>query len=149
MMKNLRDYIILILLLISLIVSILLSVKSESEICSVNTKCEIVYYSSYNSLLGIPNSYAGVIIFSFLILLIVSNFINPTRNKKAIINLLIIGGSLVAIYFLYIQYFILEAYCRYCLIVDFSMIICLLLILPELKKGFFSFKNGKNTATRS
>ena len=148
-MKNIRYLIILGLLLIALISSIILSTRPISEICDINSGCEIVYYSQYNSLLGIPNSYFGVVIFAFLIILILSYLVNPTHNKKAMINLSIVIGSLIALYFLYIQNFVLEAYCRYCLIVDFSMIISLILILPELKKGFFDFKNEKNIAERS
>lgn len=148
-MKISKYLIILGLLLIALISSIILSTRPVSEICDVNSGCEIVYYSHYNSLLGIQNSYVGVVIFSLLILLIISYLVNPTHNKKAMINLSIVIGSLIALYFLYIQNFILEAYCRYCLIIDFSMIISLILILPELKKGFLDFKNEKNIAERS
>lgn len=148
-MKNIKYQIILGLLLLALISSLILSIKPISEICDVNSGCEIVYYSQYNSLLGIQNSYVGVVIFALLIALTLSYLVNPTHNKKAMINLSIVIGSLIALYFLYVQNFVLKAYCRYCLIIDFSIIISFILILPELKKGFLDFKNEKNIAERS
>lgn len=150
-MKNIKYQIILALVIIALISSIILSFTPVSLICSTSSDCSIVHYSSYNSLFGIENSYYGIVIFSFLALLIIFYFTNPTQNKKALINFSIIIGSVVALYFLYIQHFILEAYCRYCLIVDFSVIICLILILPELKNGFsnLKIKNEENIATGS
>lgn len=150
-MKITRYHLVLILFLIALISSIILSTKPAPEICDINNGCEIVEYSKYNSVFGISNSYFGIVIFVLIIGLIISYLINPTQNKKAMINLSIIGGSLVALYFLYVQHFILNAYCRYCLIVDFSIIICLILIIPSLKKGFagLRIKNEENIATRS
>jgi len=141
-MKNITYHIILALFLVSLISSIVLSTQSISEVCEVGSvwNCEIIYASGYNSFLGIQNSYYGVVIFTLLILLTLSHLINPSQNKKALINLSIIGGSLIALYFLYLQHFVLQAYCKYCLIVDFSILICLALIVPELKKGFKSLK---------
>ena len=144
-----RYQIILALFIISLISSIILSVKPVAEICDISSGCEVVHYSQYNYAFGIQNSYYGVVIFTLLIVLTLSYLINPTHNKKALINLSIVVGSLIALYFLYLQHFVLEAYCRYCLIVDFSMIISLILILPELKKGFFDFKNEENIAAGS
>jgi uncharacterized membrane protein len=148
-MKNIRYQIILALFLISLISSVILSTKTASEICNASNGCEIVYYSQYNSLLGISNAYYGIIIFAFLSIWMISYLINPSKTKKMIINLAIIIGSVIAIYFLYIQNFVLEAYCRYCLIIDFSTIISFALIIPDLKKGFLSFKNEKNIAAGS
>ena len=148
-MKFSKYHIILALFLISLISSIILSVKPTSEICDVSSGCEVVYYSAYSSFLGIQNSYYGTVIFALLIILTFTYLINPTRNKKAAINLSILIGGLVALYFLYIQSFVLKAYCQYCLIVDLSMVIALILIFPELKKGLFDFGNEENIAERS
>lgn len=148
-MKKIRYFIVLALFLLSLISSIILSTKSASEICNASNGCEIVYYSQYNSLFGISNSYYGIVIFAFLSLFTIYYLVNPTQTKKAIINLAIIIGFLAALFFLYVQTFILGTFCRYCLIIDISMILAFLLIIPELKKGFFNFKNEENIAARS
>jgi uncharacterized membrane protein len=142
-MKISRYHIIFALVAVSLIFSILLSVEPASQICSANSGCELVYYSQYNSFLGIHNSYYGIAIFSLLILLMISHFIKPAAGKKALINLSVILGSLAALYFLCIQSFVLHAFCKYCIIVDFSMLACLALVVPELKKGFSELKAEK------
>jgi len=148
-MKNIRYQIILVLFLISLISSIVLSTKTASEICNASNGCEIVYYSQYNSFFGISNAYYGIVIFAFLSIWMISYLINPNKNKKMIINFAVIIGSIIALYFLYIQHFALSAYCRYCLIIDFSMILSLILIFSDFKKDFLNFKNEKNIATGS
>jgi len=148
-MKISKYHAIFVLFLASLISSIVLSVKPASEICDINSGCEVVYYSIYNSFLGIQNSYYGTVIFSLLIIYMVSYFINPTQNKKAIINLSVLIGALITSYFIYVQGFVLKAFCQYCLVVDLSMVISLILILPELKKGLFGFKNEEDIAERS
>src|SRR3989304_5040549 len=94
--KDIRYHVVLLLFLISLISSIMLSVTPVSVICDVSSGCEVVHYSQYNYTFGMQNSYYGVVIFTLLILLTLSHLINPSQNKKALINLSIVGGSLMA-----------------------------------------------------
>jgi len=128
-MKNLKYKILLALFLISLASSLVLSLTPVSLICDFNVGCDVVHYSDYNFTFGIQNSHYGVIIFALVAFLIYSNIKKPDKNKKLMINSAVILGSLIAIYFLYVQHFILGAYCKYCLIVDFSMIIALMVTL--------------------
>ncbi|MEX0920803.1 MAG: vitamin K epoxide reductase family protein [Candidatus Pacearchaeota archaeon] len=137
-MKSKQKYIILLILtLISLVSSIILSLPTESsDYCSFGEEggCDIVHGSKYNYTLGIQNSYFGIIIFSFLFLLIYSQIKNPSKNKENSINFLIIFGSLIALYFLYIQHFVLNSYCTYCIITDFSLLISLGIIIWKWNK---------------
>jgi uncharacterized membrane protein len=128
--------ILLILFILSLVSSLTLSFKPVSEICDLNQGCEVVHYSEYNYTFGIQNSHYGVFVFIALILLTASQIKNPREIKKFVIYSLVTVGFLWGIYFLYIQHFILQAYCKYCLIVDFSMILALMVLLPDIKKDF-------------
>ena len=128
--------ILIVLFILSLVSSMSLSLKSIAEICGVGSGCEIIHYSGYNSTFGVDNSDYGIFIFAFLILLTISQMIKPTKNKKLLLYSSIIIGSGIALFFLYIQQFVLSAYCKYCLIVDFSLILSLLVILPEINKDF-------------
>lgn len=139
-MKNVKYMVLLFLFVISFASSIALSISSEQELCNIQNGCETVHYSPYNYTFGIQNSYFGVVIFFFLIILTVGYLIKPTSGKKAIVNLSILVGSLVSLYFLYIQFFVLKAFCQYCLIVDISILISLILIIPELRRGFSAAK---------
>ena len=119
--------------IISLISSIILAVDSNHTFCSGG--CNIVQQSVYASFLGIKNYYYGIIIFSILTLISASQILNPSRKKEKIINISIISGSLVAIYFLYLQEFVIKAFCKYCFVVDIGLLSCLLtLAITKWKK---------------
>jgi len=126
--------VLLVLFIISFASSLTLSLKPVSEICDLNKGCEVVHYSQYNFTFGIQNSHYGIFIFLFLILLTSSQIVKPKKNKETAIKLLVIIGSLIVVYFLYIQEFVLNAYCKYCLLVDFSLLLALIVILSELKE---------------
>ena len=143
MIKNIKYKILLVLFVISLASSMALSIVPEQELCSIQSGCEVVHYSSYNYTFGIQNSYYGVVIFFFLSAFTLFYLIKPSMGKKAFINLAIIIGFVISLYFMYVQVFLLKAFCKYCLVVDLSVIISLILIIPELRKGFLEAKSKK------
>jgi uncharacterized membrane protein len=116
---------------LSLVVSAILATQSTPPICKGG--CDSVTTSKYAYLFGIKTSIYGVFIFLFLSVLTYLHIRNPSRNKKIIINLGIIFGSLVALYFVYLQHFVLKSYCKYCLVIDISLIISLIVLLISLK----------------
>lgn len=126
---KLKYLIILIILFISLISSIILSAKPIEEICDITQGCSVVQNSNYAKTLGIKNSHLGIIGFSALIILLTSQIKKPTAIKKILIKSGFFLAFLVAIYFIYIQVSVLNAFCRYCIIVDISSIINLGIIL--------------------
>lgn len=128
-----KYYLLLALFSISLISSAIMAFTPVEEICDPGVGCDIVQHSSYAKTFGIKNSYYGLGIFSFLVLVTLLQLKKPTKQKKQIINLAIIVGSVIAIYFISLQHFILNAYCKYCLIVDFSLLAALTLIIIDWK----------------
>lgn len=99
--------------------------------CNLTSGCELVLTSKYASILGIPVAllgslfYLGVIILCFLII---------TNYKKLFLNafyLLVALGFAVSLILIYIQGFLIHAYCQYCLISE--SISTGLLILAYLK----------------
>jgi uncharacterized membrane protein len=124
----------LVLFIISFISSILLSFVPVSDVCNLNIGCDVVQDSSYNYTLGIKNSYLGILAFAMGSFLIFSQIRKPTEKKKKIIEWMVGIAALVSLYFLYLQRFIIEAYCEWCLVVDFSMLIALVLILVYRKE---------------
>lgn len=122
--------ILLALSIIAFLTSIMLSFHTAEQVfCGINSGCDIVKNSPYNYTLGIQNSYYGVAIFGILSILLYMQIRKHSHVKKQLINISIILGSLVVFYFLYVQAFILHAYCKYCLIVDTAMVIALILTL--------------------
>jgi len=133
-MKHIKYKILLALFLISLISSLVLSIIPVPTICDPGVGCDVVHYSVYNFTFGVQNSYYGVVIFGFLVTLTALQIKKPSKEKKLLIHLAVILGSIISIYFLYIQHFVLNTYCRYCLIVDFSMLVSLAVILIKWKE---------------
>ena len=126
--------IILGLITIALASSIIISIKPIPEICDPNSGCDVTLNSAYAFTLGIKNSYMGIIGFSAIFLILLSHIKNPTHKKKKVITFLLVLGSAIAVYFIAIQFFVLKAYCNYCLIVDISLIIALIfLIISSIK----------------
>ena len=126
--------ILMLFFIFALIASAILSFSSVQDVCNLEEGCYTVHNSSYNSILGIKNSYPGMVLFLVTILLIYSQIKNPSILKRKIINLMTIMGAGIAIFFLIIQIFVLKAYCQYCLIVDFSMLAALVTILVYWKR---------------
>jgi len=53
----------------------------------------------------------------------------PTKYKKQMIIAGIIGGTIFALYFLYIQFFVIDALCKYCMVIDIGMLLNLGIII--------------------
>ena len=122
------------LFLLAFIASLILSLAPISQICDPGKGCDVIQHSSYASTLGIKNSHYGSIIFGLTLLLILSHIRKPEEYKKKITHIVIIASSLIAIYFIYIQQFVLNTYCKYCLVVDISILIALGVIIFNWKK---------------
>ncbi|MEX0920015.1 MAG: vitamin K epoxide reductase family protein [Candidatus Pacearchaeota archaeon] len=136
--KNIKYKVILVLIVISLISSVLLSFTSvPDEFCGIDGSsdgCSIVHSSPYNYFLGIPNSHYGVAIFLFLSILTYFQIIKPSKEKRDIIHFSLVIGSVVAMYFLYLQHFVINAYCTYCVITDFSVLAALIVAISKWRE---------------
>lgn len=136
-MKNKTKYIIiLILMLLAVTASIILSTMTIEQACGDDAGCTIVNTSKYETTFGIKNEHLGLIAFPILAILTIFELKKTNPYRKKLLQLGIIIGSAFAIYFLYIQVFILKALCKYCLVVDFGVLISLFLICESkcLKK---------------
>ena len=125
-----KNKILLAIFIICLAASIILAFIPAEEACGdtddPQNGCYIVDQSPYAKTIGVNNSYFGVIAFLTLIILTVSQMKNPTKHKKRFIMLGIILCSIVALYFLYLQFFIIKAFCQYCMVVDIGSILSLI-----------------------
>ena len=130
-----KQNILLAIFAICLVFSTILAFTPTEKICSEKTSsCSIVQNSDYKKTLGINNSYFGIIVFTALILLTVSNKIKPTKNKNKTITILVAASSIAAIYFIFLQAFIIKAFCKYCMVVDTGTILALAIILTIKNK---------------
>ena len=111
--------------IIGLISSIVLYSNSLTGICDPGKGCDVVNSSTYGKTFGVSNSLYGIFIFSFMILLTAFHMKKPNSHTRKILHLTIIIGSAVAVYFLYLQLFVIKAICNFCILVDISLLISL------------------------
>ena len=114
--------------------------NTESEINSCfsedseDSGCYKVQTSKYSNTFGISNPVYGIISFSLIFLLLLSlkiamknkdkTFLSKNfGNIKMILFFLILGGLLISLWFLILQFFIIGTLCNYCLVVDIIMIV--------------------------
>lgn len=126
--------IILFIFIIGLISSLLISFTPSPTICNPGEGCDTVLTSPYAYTLGIKNSYYGIAIFTLLSFVTLFHIQKPNKKTKYLIHLSMIIGSLIALYFIYLQYFVIKAYCKYCLVVDISLLIGLIIVIFNWRK---------------
>ena len=115
----------LLIFLIGLVSSIVLYSNSLTGICDPGKGCDVVNSSTYGKTFGVSNSLYGIFVFSFMILLTLFHMRQPNRHTRWILHLAIIVGSLIAIYFLYLQLFVIKAICNFCILIDVGLLVSL------------------------
>jgi len=130
-MKHNQKYVILLIIfIICLIASAILSFIPPEEACGGSeTGCYIVNQSEYAQTIGINNCYFGLIAFSVLIILTIYHILKPKKYKKQLILIGLIIGSIFALYFIYLQFIVIQACCQYCMVVDIGTLLGLAIFL--------------------
>tara|TARA_Y100000310_G_scaffold344303_1_gene456300 strand:- start:853 stop:1275 length:423 start_codon:yes stop_codon:yes gene_type:complete len=105
----------------------------ESAICNLDSDCEIVQNSPYAKIFGFPLSTLGIIS-SILLLVIYLLVFNKKIPYKIFLAITYIGAAF-AIYFIYIQLFILKAICSTCMAIDLIIILIALMATHEYSKS--------------
>jgi uncharacterized membrane protein len=128
-MKKTKYILLIAIFFLSFIASAVLSFVPPEQACGgIQTTCYIVQTSEYEKTLGINNSYFGLIAFPILLIFTFSHLKKQEKYKKRIITLGILFGSIFAIYFLYLQFFVIKALCKYCIVVDIGALLSLCII---------------------
>lgn len=121
---------IILLISLALISSIILTFVPIEQACAVKENgCYAVQTSQYEKTFGIKNVHFGLAAFSVLLIITLIQRKKPTKRKKQFIFIGLICGSLIALYFLYLQFFVLRAVCKYCMVADVGVILALLTMI--------------------
>lgn len=130
-----KNPILLPIFIVCFIASAILSFIPAEEACGgTETGCYAVNTSEYTNTIGIKNSYFGLIAFGSLIVLTTSQMRKPKKYKKILITIGIIAGSLFAVYYLYLQIFVIKALCKYCIVIDSGILLSLILLFTWRQK---------------
>lgn len=95
--------------------------------CDITHGCEKVLSSQYSFFFGIPLSVWGIAFYTGVIL--ASLLANHYRSFKKLLTIFLVLGSIAAVVFLSLQFFVIKQVCQYCLVTDFLAIVLLLIDL--------------------
>lgn len=84
--------------------------------CSLLEGCDLVLQSEYSTILGIPTATFGVAYYSLLVLISGLSYFKKDSSRFVWAALLTPVGFGASLLFVYLQAFIIEAYCQYCLV---------------------------------
>jgi uncharacterized membrane protein len=84
--------------------------------CFIATGCEEVTTSEYSKLFGVPVAIFGSIY--YFLIFILGIFFAEGRKRKHLSSIWILSGLgfLASVYFVYLQLFVIDAICTYCMI---------------------------------
>ncbi|MEK6933723.1 MAG: vitamin K epoxide reductase family protein [Nanoarchaeota archaeon] len=131
--KNLFISIIFLFIALEIFLTAYLSFISgnDSYLCSTLGSCLEVQESIYGKFLGAKVAVLGLI--SFIIFLFLYIFSIMNKKFKIIYLIASILGALIAIYFIFIQIFILKKICSSCVFIDVLMILISYVSTAEYK----------------
>lgn len=81
---------------------------------SILNGCETVARSPYSIAFGVPLSLFGMIFYGFALLLTIAYLYKRFEYFKELLLATSIAGALSSTYFVYLQAFIIKAFCIYC-----------------------------------
>lgn len=128
---------ILFLIALGIIASAILSFVPIDQACGLSTTgCYAVQASQYETTFGFQNAHLGLVAFTLLFIITFLHDKKPTKKRKQLIQTGLILGSAVAVYFLYLQFFVINAICKYCMVTDIGILLALAI--------FFLVKDKQN-----
>jgi uncharacterized membrane protein len=133
--------IILTLIVINIILSSVsyMSSRSQGVFCVLKSDCSEVQKSKYGEVFGIKVSLLGTIAFVLLITL----YSFALRKREIYLLFVIANGlaTLFALWFVYLQFFVLTKICSSCMFIDFISIAIFLLAIYEFVKYKKDYKS--------
>lgn len=102
--------------------------------CSLITGCDAVLNSEYAVMLGVPLAYSGLLYYLTLLFGTVLYYQNGSENVLRGLIAINGAGFLFSLFLLYVQAFVLHAFCQYCLLSASVTTIMLLIILTGYLK---------------
>ncbi|MBI5787081.1 MAG: vitamin K epoxide reductase family protein [Candidatus Niyogibacteria bacterium] len=109
----------------------------EAPVCPIGEDCHAVLSSKYSRLFFVHNEIAGFVFYAavsvFAALLVIG--IGPARTIILILSILVFSGSAASLFFLYLQWKVIKAWCFWCVmsaLTIFAMAVIILSVGFEL-----------------
>ncbi len=140
-MANAVDKAVFLLIVFLVIFSGIMAIsdKTNSGFCIINSgasECASVQNSQYGSIFGIKLTLFGFASFLLLFLVYIFSFVKNKYSKNfSEIYIIMSGiGCAFALYFIYLQFFVLKTLCANCIVVDSLMVVVFILSLYRNRK---------------
>lgn len=101
--------------------------------CTIAKGCETVLTSQFSTIFNTPIALFGSFYFFTSVFLLLLIFQNPARKLLPYFKLLSFSGVTVSVILIYIQTFILHAFCQYCLLTE-AIIFAIFILSFNLKE---------------
>jgi len=105
----------------------------KRPVCVIGQSCHQVLESKYNKLFGISNDAAGLAF--YIIISIVTAFlvigIEPMLIWEKLAKILILGGALISLYFIYLQWQVIMYWCFWCVMSAITIFLMALIVLTS------------------
>ena len=108
-------------------------IAGERPICVIGKECHKVLESGYNKIFGIPNDISGLI-FYFVVSLLTALLligVEPLVWWGKATEIIILGGVLISLYFIYVQWRIIKVWCFRCLMSAFIIFLMGIIVLTK------------------
>lgn len=92
-------------------------IASQKPVCPIGENCALVLSSKYNKIFMIPNDVLGLLFYvtaSFITAFLVIG-IEPRLFWTAVIKIAISFGALLSLFFTYLQWRVIRAWCFWCI----------------------------------
>ncbi|MBP6885917.1 MAG: vitamin K epoxide reductase family protein [Candidatus Pacebacteria bacterium] len=101
--------------------------------CGASSQCDTVLTSAYASVAGVPVAALGMIYYGTIILLLIAHADTGSRKALHSAAWVICLGMLGTLYFVFVQAFILHAWCYYCLASAVSTVILFVCAIRSMR----------------
>lgn len=108
--------------------------SSGVNFCATGSGCDTVTLSSYSSILGLPVSFMGVFGYLFFIILLTVQI--SKKVKWTLLFLISIAAFAFSLYLTYLEFFVINAVCSFCVISALIITSILILVLMDKNKYF-------------
>lgn len=105
------------------------AMMGSAPTCFLNSGCDIVAASPQSRVFGIPLANFGVLFYTMIAGFSLWGFVSREAPAVQYVLPLSALGFLLSLYFLYLQAFVIHAYCEYCLFSLFDATVLFLLAL--------------------
>lgn len=103
----------------------------EKPVCFLRGDCHKVLESKYSKIFGIHNDIWGLLFYSAIFLIIAFLVVGagPQGLLDVLVNVIIFGGVIMSLFFIYLQWRVIKDWCSWCLLSAITIFLMGIIVL--------------------